>query len=128
MTPRTQSKNGPTNATTSPLDRAKRLASTRLSEPGETSGSISAGASKYSWLNEGGDFSGCFQHTQNRCGEPKEVEPAVVGRGCHHGERHLGVRVGNVETSGGGRQVFGAVAKADQVLPAAACPVTTRKI
>ena len=33
MTPRTQSKNGPTNATTSPLDRAKRLASTRLTEP-----------------------------------------------------------------------------------------------
>jgi hypothetical protein len=34
-------------------------------------------------------------------------------RGCHDGERHLEVRVGNVETSGGGRQVFGAVAKAD---------------
>jgi hypothetical protein len=33
--------------------------------------------------------------------------------GCHDGERHLEVRVGNVETSGGGRQVFGAVAKAD---------------
>jgi hypothetical protein len=26
-------------------------------------------------------------------------------RGCHDGERHLEVRVGNVETSGGGRQV-----------------------
>jgi hypothetical protein len=34
-------------------------------------------------------------------------------RGCHDGQRHLKVRVGNVETSGGGRQVFGAVAKAD---------------
>ena len=29
------------------------------------------------------------------------------------GERHAEVRVGNVETAGGGRQVFGAVAKAD---------------
>jgi hypothetical protein len=34
-------------------------------------------------------------------------------RGCRDGERHLEVRVGNVETSGGGRQVFGAVAKVD---------------
>jgi hypothetical protein len=34
-------------------------------------------------------------------------------RGCHDGERHLEVRVGNVETSGGGRQVFGAVAKTE---------------
>jgi hypothetical protein len=34
-------------------------------------------------------------------------------RGCHDGERHLEVRVGNVETPGGGRQVFGAVTKAD---------------
>jgi hypothetical protein len=34
-------------------------------------------------------------------------------RGCHDGERHLEVRVGNVETSDGGRQVFGAVAKAE---------------
>jgi hypothetical protein len=33
--------------------------------------------------------------------------------GCHDGERHLEVHVGNVEASGGGRQVFGAVAKAD---------------
>jgi hypothetical protein len=41
-------------------------------------GSVSARASKYSWLNEGGDFSG-FQHSQNRCGAAKEVEPAVVG-------------------------------------------------
>jgi hypothetical protein len=34
-------------------------------------------------------------------------------RGCRDGERHLEVRVGNVETLSGGRQVFGAVAKAD---------------
>jgi hypothetical protein len=34
-------------------------------------------------------------------------------RGCHNGERHLEVYVGNVETSGGNRQVFGALAKAD---------------
>ena len=33
--------------------------------------------------------------------------------GCAEGERHLEVRVGNVETPSGGRQVFGAVAKAD---------------
>jgi hypothetical protein len=33
-------------------------------------------------------------------------------RSCHNGERHLEVRIGNVETPGGGRQVFGAVAKA----------------
>ena len=34
-------------------------------------------------------------------------------RSCHEGERHLEVRVGNVETLDGGRQVFGAVAKSD---------------
>src|SRR5689334_18430013 len=34
-------------------------------------------------------------------------------RSCQEGERHLEVRVGNVETEAGGRQVFGAVAKAD---------------
>jgi hypothetical protein len=34
-------------------------------------------------------------------------------RNCEDGERHLEVRVGNVETEAGGRQVFGAVAKAD---------------
>ena len=34
-------------------------------------------------------------------------------RSCEDGERHLEVRVGNVETKAGGRQVFGAVAKAD---------------
>ena len=34
-------------------------------------------------------------------------------RSREDGERHLEVRVGNVETADGGRQVFGAVAKAD---------------
>jgi hypothetical protein len=34
-------------------------------------------------------------------------------RSCEDGERHLEVRVGNVETETGGRQVFGAIAKAD---------------
>jgi hypothetical protein len=34
-------------------------------------------------------------------------------RSCEDGERHLEVRVGNVEMASGGRQVFGAVAKAD---------------
>jgi len=33
-------------------------------------------------------------------------------RSCEDGERHLEVRVGNVETESGGRQVFGAVARA----------------
>ena len=34
-------------------------------------------------------------------------------RSCEEGNRHLEVRVGNVETSDGGRQVFGAVARSD---------------
>jgi hypothetical protein len=34
-------------------------------------------------------------------------------RSCEDGERHLEVRVGNVETASGGRQVFGAVARGD---------------
>jgi hypothetical protein len=34
-------------------------------------------------------------------------------RSREDGERHVEVRVGNVETTGGGRQVFGAVAKTD---------------
>jgi len=43
MTPTTQSSNGSTNATTSsPLDRAKGLASTLLSERGEASGALLA--------------------------------------------------------------------------------------
>src|ERR1700756_1481663 len=42
MTPTTQSSNGSTNAMTSPLDRAKRFASTLLSERGEASGALLA--------------------------------------------------------------------------------------
>jgi hypothetical protein len=42
-------------------------------------GSISARASKYSWLDEGRDFSGGVQHTQDCCGAAKEVKSAVVG-------------------------------------------------
>ena len=38
---------------------------------------------------------------------------ATFIRSCEESERHLEVRVGNVETETGGRQVFGAVAKAD---------------
>src|SRR5271165_6367189 len=38
---------------------------------------------------------------------------AAAAAGLTAGERHLEVRVGNVETSDGSRQVFGAVAKAD---------------
>jgi hypothetical protein len=34
-------------------------------------------------------------------------------RSCEDGERHLEVRVGNVETADGGRQVFGAVTRAE---------------
>ncbi len=34
-------------------------------------------------------------------------------RSCTEDVRHLEVRIGNVETPAGGRQVFGAVAKAD---------------
>jgi hypothetical protein len=58
-----------------------------------------------------------------RCGgicRVKEVTTAIAVtlastfiRSCEDGERHLEVRVGNVETKSGGRQVFGAVAKAD---------------
>jgi hypothetical protein len=53
--------------------------------------------------------------------EPVAVPPAsaislsldsTYIRGCHEGERHLEVRVGNAETSRGSRQVFGAVANA----------------
>jgi hypothetical protein len=34
-------------------------------------------------------------------------------RGCEEGERHLEVRIGNVETATGQRQIFGAVTKTD---------------
>src|SRR5271166_3871370 len=40
------------------------------------------------------------------------VDSTVI-RSREDGERHPEVRVGNVETAAGGRQVFGAVAKAD---------------
>ena len=56
---------------------------------------------------------------------PGTIAPAVVVtldstfiRSCETGERHLEVRVGNVETKAGGRQVFGAVAKADTAIEA----------
>jgi hypothetical protein len=39
-------------------------------------------------------------------------------RSCEDGERHLEVRIGNVETASGRRQVFGAVAKTDTDLAA----------
>ena len=42
-------------------------------------------------------------------------------RSCVEGERHLEVRVGNVETASGGRQVFGAVAKADTDMRTVIC-------
>ena len=51
---------------------------------------------------------------------PETAAPSIVMtldstfiRSCKNGERHLEVRVGNVETQAGGRQVFGAAAKAD---------------
>jgi hypothetical protein len=42
-------------------------------------------------------------------------------RSCEAGERHLEVRVGNVETAAGGRQVFGAVVRADTDIKALIC-------
>src|SRR4051794_5600223 len=39
-------------------------------------------------------------------------------RSCEAGERHVEVRIGNVETATGRRQVFGAVAKTDTDLAA----------
>jgi hypothetical protein len=51
---------------------------------------------------------------------PETMAPLVVVtpdstfiRSCENSERHLEVRVGNVETKSGGRQVFGSVAKAE---------------
>jgi hypothetical protein len=51
---------------------------------------------------------------------PETAAPAIAVtldstfiRSCEDGERHLEVRVGNVETETGGRQVFGAVARSD---------------
>ena len=70
-----------------------------------------------------------FRHNTLKIGEqlrdvaaarPATAAPAIsisldstFIRSRHDGERHLEVRVGNVETPGGGRQVFGAVAKSD---------------
>jgi hypothetical protein len=60
--------------------------------------------------------------TLGECGavSPETTASAVVVtldstfiRSCENGERHLEVRVGNVETESAGRQVFGAVAKAE---------------
>jgi hypothetical protein len=60
--------------------------------------------------------------TLDQCGaiRPVAAASAVVVtldstfiRSCEKGERHLEVRVGNVETKSGARQVFGAVAKAE---------------
>src|SRR3954465_5382210 len=39
-------------------------------------------------------------------------------RSCEDGQRHLEVRLGNVETSDGARQVFAAVAKTDTAIEA----------
>src|ERR1700760_2507701 len=47
---------------------------------------------------------------------------ATFIRSCEDDERHLEVRVGNVETASGGRQVFGAVAKADTDIKVLICP------
>jgi hypothetical protein len=51
---------------------------------------------------------------------PDQAPPAIMVtldstfiRSCGDGERHMEVRVGNVEAETGGRQVFGAVAKAE---------------
>ena len=44
--------------------------------------------------------------------EPRRLDSTFI-RSCHDGERHLEVRIGNVETLNGGRQVFGAIARAD---------------
>ena len=52
--------------------------------------------------------------------QPETAAPAIAVsldstfiRSCEKDERHLEVRIGNVEMPSGGRQVFGAVAKAD---------------
>jgi hypothetical protein len=51
---------------------------------------------------------------------PETAVPAIAVtldstfiRSCEEGERHLEVRIGNVETKSGARHVFGAIAKAD---------------
>ena len=59
---------------------------------------------------------------------PEAAASAIVAtldstfiRSCADGMRHLEVRVGNVETPSGGRQVFGAVAKAGTDIRALIC-------
>ena len=59
---------------------------------------------------------------------PEAAASAIVAtldstfiRSCADGVRHLEVRVGNVETPSGGRQVFGAVAKAGTDIRALIC-------
>ena len=51
---------------------------------------------------------------------PAEMITATLGsaliRNCKDDERHLEVRIGNVERATGRRQVFGAVAKTDTAL------------
>src|ERR1039457_7105958 len=58
--------------------------------------------------------------SRSRFGEAATAAAAIATsvdstfiRSCEEGERQLEVRVGNVETEAGGRQVFGAVARAD---------------
>ena len=66
---------------------------------------------------------------QNDAGARPEMAVAAIGvsldstfiRSCEDGERHLEVRVGNVETETGGRQVFGAVAKTDTDIEVLIC-------
>ena len=69
-------------------------------------------------------------HAQGWRGDAAPAEPATAAaaitltldstfiRSCEDGQRHLEVRLGNVETSDGGRQVFAAVAKTDTSIEA----------
>jgi hypothetical protein len=54
---------------------------------------------------------------------PDEASTAtyVSNDDAFRSDSHLEVHVGNVETAGGGRQVFGAVAKADADISALIC-------
>ena len=76
-------------------------------------------------------------YLQGRQGPADEPQPRAVSvdaeaivvtldstfiRSCEDGERHLEVRIGNVETASGRRQVFGAVAKTDTDLAGADPP------
>jgi hypothetical protein len=65
---------------------------------------------------------------QMRQADPAEPAPAALAitltvdstyiRSCEDGQRHLEVRLGNVETPAGARQVFAAVAKTDTAIEA----------